>query len=60
MRANLYIYWAIIYKTNIVAPSARMECRKKLLPYSPWFSRQGRLIFRSVAWIMAIICADNR
>jgi hypothetical protein len=33
MQANLYIYWAIIAQTNMVAPSARIDlfiCRNDL------------------------------
>ena len=60
MRANLYTYWAIIAQTNMVAPSAHMECKKKFLPHFPWFLWQNRSIFRFFAWIMAIISADDR
>jgi hypothetical protein len=56
----LYIYWAIVVQTKMIAASVRMECKKKLSPDSSCFLYQNNSTFRFFAWIMAIIGADDR
>jgi hypothetical protein len=60
MRANLYIYWAIIAPDEHSRSIGPYGVQEAMPPALPWFSWQNRLILWPAAGIIAAATADDR